>query len=360
MLVYLSSPRKNRRGIGLLDATLGLIIFSMMLSIGMDFLGDKIERDGHRQEARHLAVVNTALLTLLKTDPDGWRKRVGSSSKGAVQIGLANLIGAGISVPGNVFYGVNGRLIDMWMVASTTNELIYFSRASGEIKSHHYPEPNILHGAIGSVTSAKPKKVQGAGVDWDITTLHAKIDLPIVDDVVAVGYFNLTASHVPYLSRNGAVTSKGINLSQMTVDLNLGGNSILGAKNITATGSLNVNNLAAQNVSVAGGLTAQTAQVLGNANIGGNLEAVSVSTVNKITAGEAKINGGISAGSVNVLGTAKFDTLSVTKLLEVGEKVIAKTASFDTLKAKKVTASEMITIGTGFFGKLTTKECKGC
>lgn len=229
-----SFSRKNRRGIGLLDATLGLIIFSLMLSMGIQFLGDMVERNNHRQEARQLAEVNAALLTLLKTDPEAWRKKLEITPKHAIEISKQNLKDAGIRVRSEVFYGVNGRVIDMWMVASTQNELIYFSRATGTTKSHHYPEPNISHGAIGSVISYAPDVVQGAGLLWDIRTLRENIGLPIIGDVLAVGYFNLTASHVPYLSRLGEKTADGTDLSKMKVNLDMGGNSIINVDNVTA------------------------------------------------------------------------------------------------------------------------------
>ena len=86
-----SFSRKNRRGIGLLDATLGLIIFSLMLSMGIQFLGDMVERNNHRQEARQLAEVNAELLTLLKTDPEAWRKKLEITPKHAIEISQQNL-----------------------------------------------------------------------------------------------------------------------------------------------------------------------------------------------------------------------------------------------------------------------------
>ena len=243
-------------------------------------------------------------------------------------------------------------------------DLVYFSRASGAIKSPHYPNANVSYGPMGSVSGEVPTRVQGPSLDWDVSGLQIRHGFPALDDVLAVEFVSMNADHYPYLSRIGATTSAGVNLSRMEANLDMGGNDITSVNNLSASGTLTADTVNTDAVTINGPLSATNMTVAETLAVSGGITAGDITSLNVLSTGSAAVSGALSAGSVTVSGQANYGELSVTGNIDVGGNLSANTATFENLE----TTTVLSTGGTGIeldawtatFDQLVTGGCSGC
>ena len=355
-------PRRYRRGMGLLDSILGLILFVAMATMAIQIATNQLKKHARDVEARNLWEVKSALKSYVDTDVAA-RHAAAVTSGGALQVTPTTLRAANITLRDSALHGLERRDIDMWMVAEGA-DLVYFARATGAIKSPHYPAANVSYGPMGSVSGEEPTRVQGPSLDWDVSGLQIRHGLPIMDDVLAVEFVSMTADLYPYLSRTGATTAGGVNLSRMEADLDMGGNDITSVNNVTASGTLTADTVNADAVTINGPLSATNMAVAETLTVSSGVTAGDITSLNALATGSAVVSGALSAGSVTVSGQATYGELSVTGNIDVGGDLAANTATFETLE----TTTVLSTGGTGIeldawtatFDQLVTGGCSGC
>ncbi len=353
-------PRLRRRGMGLLDAILGLILFVAMVSMAAQIWAAQLEKIARDVEARNLWEVKTALKAYVEADIPA-RHTAAVVAGGALEITPAMLNGANITLRSGALYGLERRPIDMWVIQDGS-DLIYFARASGPIKSAHYPAANVIYGPMGSVSGEQPGKVQGPALDWDVASLQNAHGLPLLNDVLAVDFVSLEADYLPYLSRTGAVTRDGVNLSSMASNLDLGGQNLVNVNDVTASGALTADTLDVNTLTITGTMSGANLQISDTASVAGTLTAGQVTSLETITAGSASINGPLDASSLSISGSATYGNLTVTGKIDVGGDVSAVSARVENIEANSIlaTGASGVALNTGTFDQIITGSCSGC
>ena len=353
-------PRLRRRGMGLLDAILGLILFAAMASMAAQMWTAQLEKIARDVEARNLWEVKSALKDYVEADIPA-RYTAAVAAGGALEITPTMLSAANITLRNGALYGLERRPIDMWVIQDGS-DLIYFARASGALKSPHYPAANVIYGPMGSVSGEQPGKVQGPALDWDVASLQIAHGLPLLNDVLAVEFVSIAADYRPYLSRTGAVTSAGVNLSSMTSNLDLGGQNLINVNDVTAAGALTADTLNVGTLAITGAMSGADLQISDTASVAGTLTAGQINSLEAITAGSVSINGPLDASSLNISGAATFGTLTITGEMDIGGDLNAVSATVENIEANSIlaTGASGVALDTATFDQIITGSCSGC
>lgn len=366
-------PRPERRGLGLIDAVLGIMVWMAIAAVFADYYTDHLHTQRERAELQQLADWQDTLETYVEQNPSARLNDAFSTPGRVLEVSEATLQAANSSLPNTRRAGVE-REISTWLYAPSATELIYFTTAQGNTPRLHIPDPKVEHGNIGVVGFPRAGRLLGRGVDLDVAPIRASDPtLMQYGDVVALSYINSSADIRPYLSRIPAIVN-GVDLTQMATDLDMGGH------NITATGSIealegSLDEITAGSVTMRGTLNANTASITTvtasgqiaaqNGTFQGDVNANSLSTSGSISAQNLNVIGTLSAGSLTLTDTLSAESATVTGLLTgdtavLGDSVVADTAQTDTLETNTLAVTGDLSTSTAFTQNLTTGSCSGC
>lgn len=368
--------KKSRRGLGLLDVILSLAILVLVIGSIKDYVDVQNLRRAERAEAHNLAQARAILGAYVENQALNLTATL--AINGAQQVSVADLTSIGLNLDPTLLTGIEGRTIDLWVVHEADNVLTYFARASGALDTPHYPRPDPALGRLGSLTQEDPTRIRGIGVNWLVTGRTGFT--PSLDDTFALGQIDIDADIMPYLHRANVTAPGGTPLSQMEADLDLGGNNIINAGNVTLSGNLSTTGtIDATTSTLTGVLNADSFSIVDDLTVGADLTAGALSGAGDITVtGDVSVSGTLTAGQAVINGTGTFQTLTAAGALNVnGTTTITGTLAADdlnigttlnvggTLTSDNIVGSSMSVAGTltstnGTFNSITTGSCTGC
>lgn len=367
-----SAPRRARRGLSLFEAVLSLFIFIQVSNVAVEYMRTTAIGVGHRAETQRVAALADLGERFVRQDMVGHLADL--ATRGAPrQILEADLESAGFLLSGSAMVTPLRREIALWIYAPTAEEIVVLARAFGDTERPNIPTAQDGTGQLGWVSPLVPTRVQGIGLDWDVSALQTANGWPAVNDLVAVRYLSVQAVVRPYLHR-APLVFRGVDYSRMAGPLNMGGNAIEGAGAVDAT-QVTAQTVTAQNVTVADALTAQTLEIATTATVSGLLTAQDGTFTGGVTAARIDVSGDIEAARMQIAGVIEGRSAQITDAvnaasLSVTGGVLADTVSADTmtvddvstgyLTATTATVTNTLTADRGVFETITTGGCTGC
>ena len=332
------APRPGRRGLGLADALLAVIVLGVLGTMGWRITSDWIDRRLLANEGRALATLARAGRLYVERDPAA-RAPAGSA---AVPVGFNDLVAANLRGPGDPTQTPARRTMELWLWEEAPDRVLVLARARGDTPHANRYTPDAIDGVPGlGVVVRRGTQLQLAGPDvtLDFTRLNtADPTFARAGDLFALAHVFGNQGCGPYLSRQDGTCAT------MAVPLNMGNNDITGLAALTGA-SLTV------------GTVEGDVALPGDPMITGSLTVEGDAAVD----GSLRINGtGGNGGYVRVGAD-----ISVGGELEVnGRGEVGGGVNTTRLEAKKVQAGELFS-STGEFNDLTVKNltvgtCTGC
>lgn len=367
------TPRRRYRGLSLIEAVLSLFIFVLVSDTGIEFMRSAAIALQHRAETARIAVMADLGERFVRRDLSAVLADVGARPNRVRQLSEAELRAAGLLLEGAGLSPVFKRDLELWLYAPTDREVIVIARIFGEIDRPNIPGSVVGVGEIGWVSPLKPTRVQGAGLDWDVSGLQTSTNIPQIGDLVAVRYLNTTADLRPYLHR-APLSIDGVVYNGMAGPLNMGGFDIANVGNVGAasvvTGELSANQLtvtdtlASDQLSVGGSAAITGALSARSGTFAGAVTAASLAASGPLSATRLSVAGPVEAGSAQITGTIAGGSLNVTGLLSSTSLVTGILSSTGvtagSVQAQTGIIGSNVTANTGVFQSITTGSCTGC
>jgi hypothetical protein len=362
--------RRARRGVSLLDATLGLVVIIAVASQFVRLVERQALSRAALLDARHLTDLAQAGRSLV----------IGQSQTfvtGEVtSLTVQDLAVAGVLTAGRTSQSATGRDYIVSISRRSTNEVVIMARAmvlSGEPVTYNWPQGGEGIGLVGLVHSQSPEFLSGPSLNYSLEWMTGgfAVAKPGLGELVALNVIRADQSIEPYLHRVEVPLNPQLNTMQTA--LAMGGNNIenvgnLAAQSITVSNDLTTMALVGT-TNFVGDVTTGTLNVTGtgtfqeNITVGGILNAASAIISAGVTAGtlttpEATVNGVISAQDAVISGTLTTTDLGTTSL--VTTTLTATDASAAHLIADLVTSVAVTSATQGEFETITTGSCTGC
>lgn len=267
------------------------------------------------------------------------------------------------------------REVELWLYApGGGSSLMVLARAHGDVTRVNIPGSVASTGPVGFVSPVFPTKVQGIGLDWDVSAYQAAWGWPAENDLVAVRYLDFDADIRPYLHRQD-LTMNGIDLNQMATDIDMGGHSISGVGAFTAN-TVNATTVVADTVSVGSTLQTDQMTVTDTLTVLGDLTGGDAAFLNGVTADTATITTTLRAGNIDVAGAITGTSGAINGLLSAGsiaatgdisgaDAVLSGAVNTNVLSVNSLTANELAVDGTivgtsALIESIRTGSCTGC
>ena len=368
--------RRLCRGLSLFSALLALALMGMMVLAAAAFL----ETLTGERRARIAALQLTVLADAAASHVHGrFPELLAAARGGPTEIALAQLKNAGSLPPDFSIVNALGRGYRVLILAAGGDAIDVLVTETVDAGDTVPPAAALFEAAgearLGLVASDAPTRLTGPAIDYDVSAFQvAFAGAPAVGALAALRRFDHGSVYGGRLQRVAVPGFPGAN--RMEADLDMGGNAITGAGELSAeslavsgdleaggdisvTGDLTVGNAVrvAGTIDAAGGISADTASFAGVASSGslrvnGTLRAASIASPGAVTAGSIAATGTLTAGSAN-LG-------SLTANAVTARTATAGTLSAASVRAMSIHASGRLDADTAEFSTLIVGRCTGC
>ena len=287
--------RRSRRGLGLWDTILAVMVLSALVLWGGQIAGEWIEGRAATGEVRTVAELARAGRLLVEGDVTHARR---SHAVGAapLAIPLADLEAADLRSPALGTLTPGRRELTLWLWRPNAGAIVVIARARGVLPLVRLPGAEDGVTGVGALLGTQTR-LRGPGVDFDTAPINTLVaGFATENDVFALDHVALDVACRSYLFRvavdcDGDGTPDAI-ANTMETDLDMGGMDLTGAGNVTAA------------TAAIGTLTGAT-EVTGGLAVGGELEVQGTTTMADLT-----VNGLISAESADIAGTLTVPELT--------------------------------------------------
>ena len=363
--------KRSRRGLGLVDAGLGSMIFIGFMAVKIDQTRQEQTRLNIQSEARILTKLSDATFELVFGQPENYA--VGT----ATEIKMTDLTESGILGTETSLFSSFGAKFSTHVFRKTPQEFVIFSRSSNTLPSANLNRW-VVSGTgikmVGLVHQSNSTVINGPSLNYNLGWMDNKFSAfkPQVGDMVAVSILRKNMHLDEYLHRIETPLTPSLN--SMATDLTLGMNNII-----------NVGDIAANTINISDTLKSQnlngSTQFLGNVNM--NSIAVSGNAAIK---GETIISGDLTAANVKInnkldVNRIQSDVLTIKNNLIVNDVTVTnklsadliavKNGNIETLNSNKITSDNLLTgtissdkinSTTGIFEEISVTDggCTGC
>ena len=364
------------RGLSLFGALLALALIGMMILAAATFF----ETLAGERRARIAALQMTVLADAAASHVHGrFAELLAAARGGPVEITLAQIRSAG-SLPPD-FPGVDalGRGYRVLILAAGADAIEVLAAETIDSGGTVPPGAALFEAAgdarLGLVAPGAPSRLAGPTIDYDVSAFQAAFaGAPAVGALAALRRFDHGAVYGARLQRLAVPGFPAAN--RMEADLDMGGNAITGAGQLSAEsldlsgdleagGNLNVIGdltvghavRVAGSIDAAGAIGADTASFAGvvssaSLTVNGALQAASIASTGPVTAGSIASTGTVTAGSAN-LGTLTANAVTA-------RTVTAGTLSAASARAIGIRATGRLDADTAGFSTLIVGRCTGC
>ncbi|MYG26974.1 MAG: hypothetical protein F4213_13285 [Boseongicola sp. SB0677_bin_26] len=353
-------PRRNRRGLGLFDAMLAIIVLSLLALWGGQVAGGWIAGRVVTGEVRTVAELARAGRLLVEGDVShgGRTHAVGAAP---LAVGLADLEAADLRSPALGTRSPGRRALTLWLWRPNAGALVVIARARGERPLARLPGAEDGATGVGALLGTDAR-LRGPGLDFDMGPVNALVaGFATENDVFALDHVALDVTCRSYLFRvevdcDGDGTPDVI-ANTMGTGLDMGGQDLTGAGNVTAA-------------TAAIGTLEGVTEFTGALAVGGELAVTGRTTMEDVT-----VSGALNAASAEVAGTLTVPDLVATGALTGADLALdgtvavsgeARLGDADVNTLNVVTLNvEQLSSDTGTFGSLfaeraTFTSCSGC
>ncbi|MDE0226346.1 MAG: shufflon system plasmid conjugative transfer pilus tip adhesin PilV [Gammaproteobacteria bacterium] len=346
----------RRRGVGLADITLALVIISILITGGVRLAADFISRQAVQRAAGQLSRLADDVETWAGAEYTTPQPRVAATGNGVEEHAWATLIAAGDVSEDAVPATALRQAVRVFLHAPDPGNLyvVLLTEAPAGGTVRHVPRPDRSARLVGRVDAHAPTELRGWSYSHDITDIITETADDFIGELGVIRQIS-DALHVsPYLHRVAVPGRPELNRVEATIDMN--GHDIVDSGTVTAATAAIDGDL-----TIAGALTADTVTVddtlLVNETLTADEADVDEVTAHSITATDLTAPSAAitraTADILSVAGTADITTLVVGSSLTVGSLVL-EAVSLDHLDASTLTADEIIT------DVLATGSCAGC
>ena len=348
-------PRRSRRGLGLFEAVLAVGVLAVLALWGGQVVGGWIEGRVMAREARTVTELARAgrLLVEGNVAHAGRTHGVGAAP---LPIGIADLEAADLRSPVLGARTPGRRALTLWLWRPTNGTLLVIARARGAQPLPRLPGAEDGVSGVGAILDTGTR-LRGPGLDLDMAPINALVTgFATAIDLFALDHVALDVTCHSYLFRvpvdcDGDGTADPI-ANTMDTALDMGGNDLTGAGNITAdtaaigtlegamavSGPLDVGGaLAVTGTTTMDDLTVNGVITAASADITGTLTVPDLTATGAITGANVTLNGTVIVSGEARLGDADVDTLNV-QTLNVGQ-LSADRADITSIFADSVTAT---------------------
>jgi len=356
-------PRRSRRGLGLVDATLAVMVMSGFALYAAQVTGTWAERRLVDGEARALSRLARAGRLLVEGDPEAWTPEGQEPERRTfAELEAADLWPAGRprTTPGT------RRDMTLWLSLAAPGRVTVIARARGDRIPRGLPGAAAGVEGVGAIENEAGETVlRGADVDFDMATLNAFTEgFGRPGDLFALAHAFTGRDCNAYLHR---VEVDGCpDATVMAADLDMNGNSVLGADrvrtatlevgdiegDVTVTGSVTVGaglEVDVDGDTTVGDLTVNAGlNVLGAAEVGALTVQGDVSAAGTVSGHDLTFDGAIAVAGEAVLGDVTADTLVAAGV--VADRLDALAATYTTLVGATLTVGDLT----------VTDGCVGC
>lgn len=352
-------PRRNRRGLGLFDVILAAAVLSVMALWGGQAVGNWTRERVLTGETRAAADLARAGRLLVEGDVAHARRGHGVGAA-PLEIPFSDLADAGLRARAASDRTPGRRTLTLHLWRPSADALVIIARARGDRPLSRLPGAETGVSGVGllldsdgnGTLSGNETRLRGPGVDFDMGPLNTGTPgFATVNDLFALDYVALDAACRDYLYRVAVTGCPNANV--MTVDLDMGGNSLTGAgalaarsavigrlagpvtvtQGLTVTGALAVDGAARlDDTTVGGALT-----VTGPAEIEGTLTVEDLTASDDITGADLILNGTVTVSGTARLRDADVNTLNVQSLNV--QQLSSDVGEFNEIVATDITAT---------------------
>ncbi|MFG5380016.1 hypothetical protein [Yoonia sp. R2-816] len=346
---------RARRGLSMFEAVLTIFVGVIIVSEAIRFF----EVEGHKKrnlvEIQRVADLADLGERYVRRDLQDLITTIGVGN--ILQVSVADLEATGLVMDGFSSASPTRRAVDLWLYAPKASEVIVLARAHGTAELVNVPSSVAGTGLIGYVADWKPTVLQGVGLNWDVSTLQAALGWPAVNDLIAVRYLNFDADVRPYLHRD-ALTVGGVVLNQMSAPLDMGGNDIVNAGNLSAS-QLTLQTLIAEDV-VSGVLESVNINVTDAVSVSGTLTTVDATIAGAAQVEDMTVNGELTAGSVSASGAISAASAEVEGTISANAITVATELNAESVVTGSLGVGSDMTADQGVFQTVVTGGCTGC
>ena len=354
------TPRRDRRGLTLLDVLLAATVISVLALWGGQVAGDWIASRTVRAEVRTVAELARAGRLLVEGDV-GHAGRIHGVGAAPLAVGLADLEAADLRSPLLGALTPGRRTLTLWLWRPNAGALVVIARARGEAPLPRLPGAEDGATGVGGLLRTETR-LRGPGLDFDMAGLNALVaGFATVNDLFALDHVALDVTCRSYLYRV-AVDCDGdgvddVIANSMETSLDMGGNDLTGAGRVTAA-------------TAAIGTLEGATEVTGALTVAGEMEVTGMATMADVT-----VNGVISAASAEIAGTLTVPDITATGVVTGADLTLdgtvvvsgeARLGDADAATLNVITLNvEQLSSTTGTFGSLfadnaTFTSCTGC
>ena len=378
MLKLMQGQRRTLscRGLSLFGALLALALLGMIVLAASAFLESLAAERRGRVAALQLTVVADAGASHVH---GRFPELLAAARGGPVEITVAQLKGAG-SLPAD-FSDVDalGRGYRVLILAAGADAIDVMAAESVGPGDTAAPAAALFEGAgdarLGLVAPGAPSRLAGPTIDYDVTAFQMAFGgAPAAGALAALRRFDHQAVYGGRLQRLAVPGFPEAN--RMETDLDMGGNAIVDAGQLSAESLALSGDLAAGgNIDVTGDLTVgQAVRVAGTVEAGGAIGADTASFTGAVTSRSLTVHealraanissaGAVTAGSIAATGTVTAGAAHLERL--TANAVTARTVTAGTLSAASVRATGIrvdgrIDAATAGFSTLIVGRCEGC
>ena len=325
--------RRHRRGLGLFDALLGVILLSMLALVGGQIAGTWVDRQLMAGEARALA--GLARAGRLWLEGDSRRAPVGTTP---LPVSFNALETAQLWERRQIRFTPGRKrdmTLDLWLAPGTPDRVMVIARARGAPGSAIPPGVPGAAAAVSGVGAILDRPgetlLRGPDLDFDMADVNAvQPGFAVRGDLFALAHVYTRANCDAYLHRF-EVPSCGARSTRMEDDLDMGGNDLIAINEIVAN-AMRLGTLIGD-LSIDGALVINDAlRVDGQTTLDG-----------LVVSGAARVDGTLSVGAdLMVAGTASIVAVQAAELIVgtvTAQTMFGETGTFRDLHVDDLTVT---------------------
>ena len=342
-------------------------MLAVLVLMGLALWGGQVARDwiaglAVKGEVRTVAELARAGRLLVEGDV-GHAGRTRVAGTAPLAVALADLEAAGLRSPalGALTPGRRALTLWLWRPTASPDSLLVIARGRGERPLVRLPGAEDGVTGVGALVGTATR-LRGPGLDFDMANVNAvSAGFATVNDVFALDHVALDVTCRSYLYRVAVDCDRDgtpdADANTMATGLDMGGNDLTGAGNVTAA-------------TAAIGTLEGTTDVTGPLTVGGALTVTGVTTMDDLA-----VNGALTAASAEITGTLTVPELTATTEITGANVTLNGTvivsgearlgdADVDTLNVQTLNvrqlSSDRADITNIFADSVTATSCAGC
>ena len=347
--------RHRRRGVGLGDVTLALVIISILITGATRFATDFVHRQAVQRTAGQLSRLVDDVGAWAAAEYTALQPRVAATANNTEEHAWADLIAAGDVSEDAAPSTALRQSVRVFLHAPDAGNLYVVVLTDGDAAATHVPRPDRSARLVGRVDLHAPEELRGWEFHYDLTDIVAETSTDFTGELGAIRQISDVLHVSPYLHRVAVPGRPELNRLEAPLDMN--GNDIVDGGEVTTAraiigGDLTVaGEFSAGTMTIADSLTVQDTLTADRAVIG-TLTVPSVVTTS-LTAPSLDV-GTAAATSLTVSGTGDVATLVVGSSLTAASLVLEDVAMDHLTLTGTLNADAIIT------DTLATGSCTGC